>query len=97
MQIGFIGVGAMGGGLARNLIRAGKSVLIYDINAATVEKTLAAGTTLEGDGTISGTVTSTGGTIAPGDSFRIRGEPFCYSNPYTHSAVVIWVIAPPVY
>ena len=45
MQIGFIGVGAMGGGLARNLIRADKSVLIYDINAATVEKTLAAGTT----------------------------------------------------
>lgn len=45
MQIGFIGVGAMGGGLARNLIRAGKSVLIYDINAAMVEKTLAAGTT----------------------------------------------------
>jgi 3-hydroxyisobutyrate dehydrogenase-like beta-hydroxyacid dehydrogenase len=45
MQIGFIGVGAMGGGLARNLIRAGKSVLIYDINAAMVEKTLTAGTT----------------------------------------------------
>ena len=45
MQIGFIGVGAMGGGLARNLIRAGKSVQVYDINAANVEKTLAAGTT----------------------------------------------------
>jgi 3-hydroxyisobutyrate dehydrogenase-like beta-hydroxyacid dehydrogenase len=45
MQIGFIGVGAMGGGLARNLIRAGKSVLIHDISAAMVEKTLAAGTT----------------------------------------------------
>ena len=45
MQIGFIGVGAMGGGLARNLIRAAKSVLIYDINTAMVEKTLAAGTT----------------------------------------------------
>jgi len=45
MQIGFIGVGAMGGGLCRNLIRAGKSVLVYDISQAMVEKTLAAGTT----------------------------------------------------
>ena len=36
-------------------------------------------------------------TVAQGDSFRIRGEPFCYANPYNQSAVVIWVIAPPVY
>ncbi|WP_050932068.1 helix-turn-helix domain-containing protein [Aestuariivita boseongensis] len=36
-------------------------------------------------------------TVGAGDSFRIRGEPFCYANPYSHSAVVIWVIAPPVY
>jgi len=35
----------MGGGLARNLIRAAKSVLIYDISEAMVQKTLAAGTT----------------------------------------------------
>ncbi len=45
MQIGFIGVGAMGGGLARNLIRAGKEVAVFDLNPAAVEKTLAAGTT----------------------------------------------------
>ena len=41
----FYRVGALGGGLSRNLIRAGKSVLVYDISAAMVEKTLAAGTT----------------------------------------------------
>ncbi len=36
-------------------------------------------------------------TIHPGDSFRIRGEPFRWINPYDVPAVVIWVIAPPVY
>ena len=36
-------------------------------------------------------------TIDPGDSFRIRGEPFQYANPYQEPAVAIWVIAPPVY
>lgn len=36
-------------------------------------------------------------TINPGDSFRIRGEEFRWSNPYPDSAVAIWVIAPPVY
>ena len=36
-------------------------------------------------------------TIHPGDSFRIRGEPFRWMNPYTDPAVAIWVIAPPVY
>lgn len=36
-------------------------------------------------------------TIHPGDSFRIRGEPFRWINPYDESAVAIWVIAPPVY
>lgn len=36
-------------------------------------------------------------TIHPGDSFRIRGEPFCWANPYSDNAVAIWVIAPPVY
>ncbi len=43
MLIGFIGVGMMGGGLARNLIRAGKEVIVYDLNSAAIEKTLAAG------------------------------------------------------
>ncbi len=32
-----------------------------------------------------------------GDSFRIRGEPFRWINPYLDPAIVIWVIAPPVY
>lgn len=36
-------------------------------------------------------------TIFPGDSFRIRGEAFRWSNPYSDPAVAIWVIAPPVY
>ena len=38
-----------------------------------------------------------GFTLAPGDSFRIRGESFAWSNPYDTPAVAIWVIAPPVY
>ncbi len=36
-------------------------------------------------------------TINPGDSFRIRGEPHEWINPYEEPAVAIWVIAPPVY
>jgi transcriptional regulator with XRE-family HTH domain len=36
-------------------------------------------------------------TLTPGDSFRIRGEPFEWINPYDAPAVAIWVIAPPVY
>ena len=43
MLFGFIGVGAMGGGLARNLIRAGMQVLVYDLNPDAVQKTLAVG------------------------------------------------------
>lgn len=45
MKIGFIGVGQMGGGLARNLIRAGRTVWVYDLNPEAVKKTLAAGST----------------------------------------------------
>jgi len=45
MQFGFIGVGQMGGGLARNLIRAKKSVLVFDLNPEAVKITLAAGAT----------------------------------------------------
>ncbi|MGD9252107.1 MAG: NAD(P)-binding domain-containing protein, partial [Desulfobacterales bacterium] len=45
MLYGFIGVGQMGGGLARNLIRAGKEVLVFDLNPDAVVQTLAAGTT----------------------------------------------------
>lgn len=35
--------------------------------------------------------------LGPGDSFRIRGEPFRWRNPHDMPAQVIWVIAPPVY
>ena len=35
--------------------------------------------------------------VAQGDSFRIRGEPYRWANPYPDTAVAIWVIAPPVY
>lgn len=43
MKIGFIGIGLMGGPLARNLIRAGKNVYIYGRNPKNIEKTLSAG------------------------------------------------------
>ncbi len=36
-------------------------------------------------------------TIHKGDSFRIRGETYTWSNPYDAPAVAIWIIAPPVY
>jgi len=36
-------------------------------------------------------------TVGPGDSFRIRHEPYQWSNPFFSPAVAIWVIAPPVY
>jgi 3-hydroxyisobutyrate dehydrogenase-like beta-hydroxyacid dehydrogenase len=43
MIFGFIGVGRMGGGLARNLIRAGKEVLVFDLSPEAVQKTVSAG------------------------------------------------------
>ncbi|MCX7302629.1 MAG: helix-turn-helix domain-containing protein [Rhodobacterales bacterium] len=36
-------------------------------------------------------------SLFPGDSFRIKGEPFTWMNPHAEPCVVIWVIAPPVY
>ncbi|WP_370738219.1 helix-turn-helix domain-containing protein [Roseovarius albus] len=36
-------------------------------------------------------------TVGPGDSFRIRGEVYRWSNPYDETAVVIWVIGPSIY
>jgi len=35
--------------------------------------------------------------LAAGDSFRFSGERYRWENPGTDSAVVIWVISPPVY
>ena len=35
--------------------------------------------------------------LGPGDSFRLRGEPFRWANPYDTECETIWVISPPVY
>jgi transcriptional regulator with XRE-family HTH domain len=35
--------------------------------------------------------------LRPGDSFRLRGEPFLWANPHAEPCTVIWVIAPPIY
>ena len=35
--------------------------------------------------------------LNPGDSFRLRGEPFRWANRADTPCVAIWVIAPPVY
>ena len=45
MKIGYIGLGLMGSPLARNLIRAGKDVLVFDLNKEKIDAVLAAGTT----------------------------------------------------
>ncbi|MCA0150437.1 NAD(P)-dependent oxidoreductase [Rossellomorea vietnamensis] len=43
MKIGFIGLGKMGSGLAKNLIRAGYEVILYDINPEAVKSVLKTG------------------------------------------------------
>lgn len=35
--------------------------------------------------------------LGPGDSFRIKGQPFRWSNPHATPCIAIWAIAPPVY
>lgn len=45
MLFGIVGVGNMGGGIARNLIRAGKDLLIYDINEEAAAKVAETGPT----------------------------------------------------
>lgn len=45
MRIGFIGVGLMGRGICRNLIRAEKDVLVFDLNPDAIAFALEAGTT----------------------------------------------------
>lgn len=44
MKIGYIGLGLMGGALARNLIRAGKDVAVFDLQQASIDRTLSVGT-----------------------------------------------------
>lgn len=36
-------------------------------------------------------------TVASGDSFRIRNEPYRWANPHSEPAIALWVISPPVY
>ncbi|TMM52375.1 helix-turn-helix domain-containing protein [Sulfitobacter sabulilitoris] len=48
-------------------------------------------------GTLEIEIAGTAHTLRPGDSFRIRGEPFRWANRTPDPAVAIWVIAPPVY
>ena len=43
MQVGFIGLGRMGSGLARNLLKAGYSLHVYDINTQAVASLVALG------------------------------------------------------
>ena len=45
MKFGYIGLGLMGGPLARNLIRAGKDVMVFDLSEEAIARTLDAGTT----------------------------------------------------
>lgn len=48
MKIGFVGLGNMGGPMARNLLKAGHALTVYDLNAASVEAAVAAGATQAG-------------------------------------------------
>ena len=48
-------------------------------------------------GTLDLTIEGTTHRLNPGDSFRIRGEPFFWVNPNNTPCIAIWVIAPPVY
>ena len=43
MKLGFIGLGIMGKPMAKNLLKAGHSLVVYDINAAAVQEVVAAG------------------------------------------------------
>ena len=44
-KIGFLGLGNMGGPMARNLLKAGHSLKVFDLSAAAVEKATSAGAT----------------------------------------------------
>ena len=48
-------------------------------------------------GQLTVTVAGEAFTLGEGDSIRLRGEPFTWSNPGTDPCTAIWVIAPPVY
>ncbi len=43
MKIGFIGLGNMGSPMARNLVKAGHELVVFDMSAAAIERVVAAG------------------------------------------------------
>lgn len=43
MKIGFVGLGIMGKPMAKNLLKAGKELVVYDINEAAVKEVVASG------------------------------------------------------
>ena len=45
MQIGFIGLGHMGGPMAANLLRGGHRLIVADVQAAPVDRLVALGAT----------------------------------------------------
>ena len=47
MKIGFIGLGAMGRPMSKNLLKAGHEVHVYDIVAASVEELVSCGAVAE--------------------------------------------------
>lgn len=49
------------------------------------------------DGRLDLTINDRTHHLAAGDSFRVRGEPYLWSNPYPQPCTAIWAIAPPVY
>lgn len=49
------------------------------------------------DGRLSIWIAGTKFDLGPGDSFRIRNEPYRWENPHPKPCHAIWVIAPPVY
>lgn len=55
----------------------------------------------DGGVVISGQLRLTIGTLTTvlnaGDSFQFKGQPYAWENPGAEPAVVIWVIAPPIY
>ncbi len=36
-------------------------------------------------------------SLSAGDSFRLRGQSFQWSNPYDEPCEIVWVISPPIY
>ena len=59
--------------------------------------TVAAGTKVQVSGKLDIWIDGQAFTLSEGDSFRIRGQAYRWSNPYARPAVAVWVISPPVY